>query len=60
MVTQADNGIQNIEDLRGKTFSFVDPASTSGNLFARKGFDEAGIDPEQDLADTTFRKSAKP
>lgn len=54
MVTQANSDIQNIEDLEGKNFSFVDPASTSGNLFPRKGFDEAGMDPEQDLADTTF------
>ena len=54
MVTQADSDIQNIEDLEGKTFSFVDPASTSGNLFPRKGFEDAGLDPEQDLADSTF------
>lgn len=54
MITQADSDIQDIQDLRGRSFSFVDPASTSGNLFPRKGFDEAGIDPDQDLAETTY------
>lgn len=54
MITRADSDIQGIEDLRGRTFAFVDPASTSGHLFARKGFREAGIDPDADLAETTF------
>lgn len=33
ILTQADNaGINTLADIRGKTFSFVDPASTSGHL----------------------------
>ncbi|MGH3147828.1 MAG: phosphate/phosphite/phosphonate ABC transporter substrate-binding protein, partial [Rubrobacter sp.] len=54
MITQADSGITEIEDLEGKSFAFVDPASTSGNLFPRKAFDEAGMDPEKDLAESTY------
>lgn len=54
MITNSASDVQNIEDLRGKTFSFVDPASTSGNLFPRKAFDEAGIDPATDLEDTIY------
>lgn len=54
IITRPDSGIQNIEDLRGKTFSFVDPASTSGYLFPSKGMTDAGIDPEQDLKESTF------
>ena len=54
MVTRKDSGIGDIRDLEGKTFSFVDPASTSGNLFPRKAFDEAGMDPEEDLAESTY------
>lgn len=54
MVTQAGSDIESIEDLRGGSFSFVDPASTSGNLFPRKAFAEAGIDPDEDLAEATF------
>lgn len=54
MITKADSDVQSIEDLKGKTFSFVDPASTSGNLFPRKAFEEAGMDPAEDLADTIY------
>ena len=54
MITNSASDVQNIEDLRGATFSFVDPASTSGNLFPRKAFDEAGIDPAADLEDTIY------
>lgn len=54
MITKADSGIGGVEDLRGKTFSFVEPASTSGYLFPSKALEEAGLDPEKDLAKTTF------
>lgn len=54
MIARADGDIESIEDLRGRSFTFVDPASTSGNLFPRKAFAEAGIDPERDLAETTY------
>ncbi|MGB4438320.1 MAG: phosphate/phosphite/phosphonate ABC transporter substrate-binding protein [Sedimentibacter sp.] len=35
LVTHVDTGIKTIEDIRGKSMSFVDPASTSGNLVPR-------------------------
>lgn len=54
MIAKADSDVESVEDLRGKTFSFVEPASTSGYLFPTKAFKDAGIDPEQDLANTTF------
>lgn len=54
IVTQPDSDIQSIEDLRGKTFSFVDPASTSGNLFPRKAMVDAGLEPDTDLAEATY------
>lgn len=54
IVTQPDSDIQGIEDLRGKTFSFVDPASTSGNLFPRKAMVDAGLEPDTDLAEATY------
>jgi len=34
-VTHTDTGIKTIDDIRGKSMSFVDPASTSGNLVPR-------------------------
>lgn len=54
IVTQPDSDIQSIEDLQGKTFSFVDPASTSGNLFPRKAMVDAGLEPDTDLAEATY------
>lgn len=55
MLTQAGNDeINKVEDVAGKTFSFVDPASTSGNLYPRKMMRDAGVDPEKDLGEATF------
>jgi phosphonate transport system substrate-binding protein len=49
IITRADSGIKSIEDLRGKTFAFGDPLSTSANVFPRKMFYEHGIDPVRDF-----------
>lgn len=49
IVTRADSQIKKLEDLKGRTFAFVDPASTSGNLFPRFVFSKNGIDPEKDF-----------
>lgn len=35
IIARADSGIESYEDLEGKNFGFVDPASTSGYLFPR-------------------------
>src|SRR3989338_1136520 len=50
IVTRADSGIKTLEDLKGKSFAFVDPASTSGNLIPRKMLIETGIDPDRDFS----------
>lgn len=55
ILTQADNDeIQDLEDVEGKTFSFVDPSSTSGYLYPMKMLKDAGVDPEKDLAESRF------
>ena len=54
IITRKDSGVRSLEDLKGKNFAFVDPASTSGNLFPRQAFKEAGMDPDEDLAEATF------
>lgn len=55
ILTQADNDeIDSVEDVAGKTFSFVDPSSTSGYLYPQKMLKDAGVDPEQDLAEARF------
>ncbi|MGB7948471.1 MAG: phosphate/phosphite/phosphonate ABC transporter substrate-binding protein [Candidatus Binatia bacterium] len=49
IITRADSGIKKLEDLRGKTFAFGDPLSTSANVFPRKMLSERGIDPVRDF-----------
>jgi phosphonate transport system substrate-binding protein len=49
IIANAKSGIENLEDLKGKSFAFVDPASTSGNLMPRKMLIKNGIDPEEDF-----------
>lgn len=53
-ITQADSDVQGLEDLRGRNVSFVDPTSTSGNLFPRQGLTDAGLDPDNDLGQAVF------
>lgn len=50
IVARADSGIKTLEDLKGKSFAFVDPASTSGNLIPRKMLIENGINPDKDFS----------
>ncbi|HEU4343336.1 MAG TPA: phosphate/phosphite/phosphonate ABC transporter substrate-binding protein [Candidatus Binatia bacterium] len=49
IITRADSGIHSLEDLRGKSFAFGDPLSTSANVFPRKMLLERGIDPVRDF-----------
>ena len=50
IIVNADSGIETWENLKGKKFAFVDPASTSGNLIPRKMLIENGIDPDNDFS----------
>ncbi|MBS3105407.1 phosphonate ABC transporter substrate-binding protein [Candidatus Woesearchaeota archaeon] len=50
IVTRADSEINKIADLKGRSFAFVDPASTSGNLIPRKMLIENGINPDKDFS----------
>jgi phosphonate transport system substrate-binding protein len=43
------SGIASLADLKGKNFSFVDPASTSGYLIPSSDLVAAGVQPETDL-----------
>jgi phosphonate transport system substrate-binding protein len=54
IIVRADSGINNLEDLRGKTFAFGDSLSTTGNVFPRKMFKEYGIDPVRDFKQILF------
>ena len=46
------SGIKTIADLKGKTFCFVDPNSTSGYIIPRIVLQANGIDPDTDLKAT--------
>ena len=54
IITHPESGIDKISDLKGKTFAFVDPASTAGYLIPRMYMEKEGINPDKDLASTTF------
>lgn len=48
LIVNADSDIQSIDDIKGRSMSFVDPASTSGNLIPRATIAmHFGIAPEE-------------
>ncbi len=54
IITRADSGITKIEDLKGKKFAFVEPASASGFLFPNALLAEKGIDYKTYFSETIF------
>ena len=54
ILTRADSGVRNLEDLRGKSFCYVSPGSSSGFLYPRALMRQAGIDPDKDLGPSSF------
>jgi len=48
-ITPANSGIDKLGDLKGKTFSFGSPSSTSGHLMPRSFLLQAGVDPDKDM-----------
>jgi len=53
-IAGADSGIDGLADLKGKTFAFGSPSSTSGHLMPRHFLQQAGIDPERDFKRIAF------
>jgi len=49
LVTYPSSGIKTVADIRGHSFAFSDPASTSGHLFPAYGLRMAGLDPDKDI-----------
>jgi phosphonate transport system substrate-binding protein len=49
IVTYPGSGIKTLAEIRGHSFAFSDPASTSGHLFPAYALRKAGIDPNKDL-----------
>lgn len=48
-ITTADSGIKSLADLKGKTFAFGSPSSTSGHLMPRSFLLKDGINPDDDM-----------
>lgn len=49
LVAGKNSGLKTVQDIKGKDFVFVDPASTSGYLFPVYMLKAAGIDPQKDI-----------
>lgn len=47
--TKKGSGITRMEDLRGKGFNFVDPASTSGHLAPKTLLVKRGLNPDKEM-----------
>lgn len=47
IITRADSGLTDLNSLKGKTWAFTDPQSTSGTLVPTIYFNEVGIDPHK-------------
>lgn len=47
--TWKGSGIETIDDLAGHTFSFVDPASTSGHLVPESSMIKRGVNPNESM-----------
>jgi phosphonate transport system substrate-binding protein len=47
LITQPESSIYDLQDLKERTFAFVDPASTSGNFMPRFVFSRNNINPEK-------------
>ena len=57
VITHKDTGIKTVADLKGKTFAFVDPSSTSGHLFPKAGLMKAGLNTDKDFSRVIFSGS---
>lgn len=55
IITRKDSGIKNLQDLKGTSFSFTDPKSTSGYLFPMAQLKASGINQE-DFREIRFLK----
>jgi len=57
IIAHKDSGIKSVADLKGRTFAFVDPSSTSGHLFPKAGLIKAGFNPDRDFGRVIFSGS---
>ena len=53
-IASVSSGISKMADMRGKTFAFGSPSSTSGHLMPRHFLNQNGIDPDIDFKNLAF------
>jgi len=53
-IVPADSSVKTLADLKGKTFTFGSPSSTSGHLMPRFFLKRDGIDPDKDFKAVAF------
>jgi phosphonate transport system substrate-binding protein len=49
IVTYPTSGIHTVAEIKGHSFAFADPASTSGHLYPAYALRKAGLDPDKDI-----------
>lgn len=50
IITRADSPIKKLSDLKGHSFAFVDPGSTSGGVYPKVMLLNAGLNPDKDFS----------
>lgn len=53
-ITGAGSGIEKLQDLKGRTFSFGSASSTSGHLMPRNALLDAFIEPDRDFSRVSY------
>ena len=54
IITLKDSPINSLMDIKGRTYAFVDPGSTSGYMVPSAFFERAGIVPERDFKQVMY------
>ncbi len=54
IITRNDSGITNLQDLKGRSFAYVDEGSASGFLYARHIIKSAGMNPNSIFSKTAY------
>lgn len=57
VIVRSDSGLNKVSDLKGATFAFTDPASTSGYIFGNYQLVQEGFDPKKDFKEVIYSGS---
>lgn len=56
IITHVDSKIEQISDLKGRSFAFVDKKSASGYLFPKAAILDEGLNPDKDFSKVSYLK----